>query len=99
MKRLVAIVGLLGLAAPVFADEAEQPTPREEQSVVQMTDAQLDDVVAAGSKKNGGTTVIIKDSQFATNVAFVSATGGADVDVTQVAVAIGELNVWFGGTL
>lgn len=93
MKRAVVVLALLGLAAPALAND-EQPAQKQDQKqqvadqqAVAMTDAELDDVSAGGYLK-------ILGSQFAVNVAFVSASGSSEVNLTQVAVAIGELNVY-----
>lgn len=93
MKRLIAVVGILALAAPAFADPAEEPKPREEQSALvaaelEMTEAELDGVVAAGNKKCCSVTNV------AVNYANVETRGGSEVNITQIALA-GSL-VFFG---
>ena len=98
MKRLIAAVGLLALAAPAFADPAEEPKPREEQSAaftaepasLEMSEAELDGVVAAGNKKCCSVTNI------AVNYANVETRGGSEVNITQIALAGSLVLLGFG---
>lgn len=96
MKRLMVVVGLLAFAAPAFASEAEQWSSLDEQPAL-MTDAEFDGVVAGGNaygkSKGGGPLLIIVNSQVALNFAVVYASGSAEVDLTQIAIAIGGVVV------